>query len=441
MRFGMLEMVREFAEERLVASGEREALRARHAAYFTELVDRVQPGYYTATTPLTRQFEDERDNVRAALAWEAEREETGLLVRLALAEWWWWDPSEGFRWLERAVELTPRSDFKQRALLLALLGTFGMIWKGSAIDAELKPLIEEGLAIGRDIGDTRVIGLATQPLCMFALNEGDIDLALALIEESVTAWQSLAEPNCRVGLAQSLAAYIVVQRGDLARAEALATAGLAQARAVGAELAIASVAEFLGSYIRARGDLGQAASLYAESLTIVRDGRGPMTVSLCLKSLGAVAATVGRAESAIRLFGASEAARERHGFAILSAIEEESLRQDIAPARAKLSAAAFAAAWAAGRSLTLDQAVAEALTVAEAVTAGASSDPATGHGLTPREREVLSLLAAGQSNREIAARLHLSERTVESHVLHVLTKLDLPSRTAAAGWAIRQGLA
>lgn len=61
-------------------------------------------------------------------------------------------------------------------------------------------------------------------------------------------------------------------------------------------------------------------------------------------------------------------------------------------------------------------------------------------GLTPREREVLRLRAAGQSNREIAATLSLSERTVEHHVLHLLTKLELPSRTAAAAFAIRQGL-
>jgi DNA-binding CsgD family transcriptional regulator len=61
--------------------------------------------------------------------------------------------------------------------------------------------------------------------------------------------------------------------------------------------------------------------------------------------------------------------------------------------------------------------------------------------LTPREREVLRLVAGGQSNREIAAGLFLSERTVENHVRHILAKLDLVSRTAAAAYAIRHGLA
>jgi DNA-binding NarL/FixJ family response regulator len=69
------------------------------------------------------------------------------------------------------------------------------------------------------------------------------------------------------------------------------------------------------------------------------------------------------------------------------------------------------------------------------------SDAIARHGLSPRELEVLGLVVAGQSNREIAQHLFLSERTVENHVRHILTKLEVPSRVAAAGYAIRHGLA
>jgi DNA-binding NarL/FixJ family response regulator len=62
-------------------------------------------------------------------------------------------------------------------------------------------------------------------------------------------------------------------------------------------------------------------------------------------------------------------------------------------------------------------------------------------GLSPRETEVLRLLAGGRSNRAIAESLSISERTVENHVFHILAKLGVDSRTAAATWAVRQGLA
>lgn len=66
--------------------------------------------------------------------------------------------------------------------------------------------------------------------------------------------------------------------------------------------------------------------------------------------------------------------------------------------------------------------------------------PAPSQALTPREREVVALVAEGLSNRKIAERLYLSERTVESHVQNVLTKLGFGSRTQVAAWAVREGL-
>jgi DNA-binding CsgD family transcriptional regulator len=61
--------------------------------------------------------------------------------------------------------------------------------------------------------------------------------------------------------------------------------------------------------------------------------------------------------------------------------------------------------------------------------------------LTPREMEVVRLLAQGLTNRTIAESLSISQRTVENHVLHILDKLELDSRTAAATWAVREGIA
>jgi DNA-binding NarL/FixJ family response regulator len=101
------------------------------------------------------------------------------------------------------------------------------------------------------------------------------------------------------------------------------------------------------------------------------------------------------------------------------------LEQAVAATRITLGDAAFQAAWDAGRILGPDQAVAAAQ---EAVV----FLPGAPHGsLTPREMEILRLIAAGKSNPDIAGDLYLSVRTVENHVAHILAKLDVRTRNAA----------
>lgn len=123
-------------------------------------------------------------------------------------------------------------------------------------------------------------------------------------------------------------------------------------------------------------------------------------------------------------------------------------RRDYEPAvaalRAELGEATFTAEYAAGRRLPLADAIVEATAVATTppdTRTDIAPPPGAALGLSRREAEVLRLVATGQSNREIATALCISERTVENHLLHLLTKLDLPSRTAAAAYAHTHGLA
>ena len=161
-RFVMLETVREYALERLAASGETAAVRAKHAAYFTSLAERGISGYYTSTGSATaRQFTAERANVRAALAWEAKQGATDLLLRLAAAGWWYWSATEGCRALERALAATaPVSASRrgERALLLATMGEITAVWLGDG--AAATPLLEESLVLAQEADDAEAIALA-----------------------------------------------------------------------------------------------------------------------------------------------------------------------------------------------------------------------------------------------------------------------------------------
>jgi DNA-binding NarL/FixJ family response regulator len=132
--------------------------------------------------------------------------------------------------------------------------------------------------------------------------------------------------------------------------------------------------------------------------------------------------------------------RERAGIGKDAAAEQIRLERAYAPARARLSADAFAAAWVEGQALPLDQAVAEAIEVARGFTSETPVSDGFRASLTPREVAVLSLLVEGISDKEIAEVLGISRRTASKHVETILDKLDVPSRTAAATFATRHGL-
>ena len=147
---------------------------------------------------------------------------------------------------------------------------------------------------------------------------------------------------------------------------------------------------------------------------------------------------------AAEFLGAAEALRQQIGTSI-KGWDRPAYERGVATVRATLSPEAFASAWAAGAAMPLAAVIAEAM-VDAAPTASPSAraevvDPAITAGLTPREGEVLRLLSDGVSDREIAAALSISERTAGNHVQHILQKLGVDSRTAAAVFALRLGLA
>jgi DNA-binding NarL/FixJ family response regulator len=155
--------------------------------------------------------------------------------------------------------------------------------------------------------------------------------------------------------------------------------------------------------------------------------------------VASVAAARRQPEQAARLDGAIAALREQLGTAV-APWDQSAYERRKAAVQAIISPEAFTAARAAGAALSPEQAVAEAMADPASVDASPSSEPSLAAGLTAREREVLRLLAEGQSDREIADALSISSRTVSGHVTHLLGKLGVDSRTAAVAYALRHRL-
>jgi non-specific serine/threonine protein kinase len=436
----MLETVREFAAEQLAAGGEDTGVRGRHAAYFEALVTGAEkmfwgdaPGDVRAVLAL------ELGNIRAALAWATEHEETDTALHLASAMF---DPV----WLTGAEA---REQVRRLRLALALpggspaarvkaLNTAARATAQLLDHREATSLHQEALALARRHGDGYGAADALAGLGDIALHVKDIDGVRPLLGEALAGFRRL-DAQGRVGWVlfqmASLDSRAAVDEGgdpaDLARAAGHYEEALAIFRAIGEPRSVGQALHGLAYVAYKRRDLARALASTRELLALEWEGRWP--VYAYLEDIADVAGRVGRAETAARLYGAADAQRERVGRPVEGLFRAE-YERDVAIARESLGEAAFAAAWAAGRALPPEQAVAEALDPEW----GVAAEP--GIPLSPREREILRLRAAGQSNRAISEALFISERTVESHVARILRRLEVATVAEAIAAARAAGL-
>jgi non-specific serine/threonine protein kinase len=443
-RFSMLATIREYGLERLEESGEAIGVRDRHAAYYQALATSTEPALRgRQQVDWLAQLEAEHDNLRAALGWTLERQDIPAALRMAGALGWFWNLrgyfSEGRAWLERVMAVVPPGERTQaRALVLNWAGVLAFR-QGDIVRAAA--LLDESAGIFRDVGDSGGLAYALVVLGLVVLYQGDPARARQLLEESVARFR--ADDNTwGVALALRNLGEVATTEGDLATRRALLEESVRLVREVGDNWGLALALNNAGDVVRGQGDAGQAAHLFAESLALFRELGDKQGIAWCLAQMAGAAAAAGQAERAARIFGAVAALLESIA-ARLDPVDRAEYAHSVAAVRAQLSEPAFAAAWAEGAALSLDAILAYAAAppnppVLPAHAPSAAADP---DALTPREIEVLRLLAAGLTDAQIADRLSLSARTVQTHVRSIYSKLDLTTRSAATRYAMEHHLA
>jgi predicted ATPase/DNA-binding CsgD family transcriptional regulator len=440
-RYQLLETVREYARDLLEASGEAEAVREWHASYFTGRAESIglYLGWQRDTGSSIRLLDVEQDNLRAALAWASARGPLETFLRLAAALQHYWTLTgrlvEGRAWLDRAVAVCDAASLPLRAAVLREAAWFE--WRFDLDRAET--LGQQALALSREHGDPTAVVHALTHLGWTAEYQGRFARALAFHEEAIELIRSLEDPSWTAWSTRNVGMQLY-RLGEIEVGERRLDEALALFRRGGYRFGAAFVLTNLAEIALARGDHARAAALWQEWIGLSWYVTG---LPDYLKDLAEIAVACGQAGWAARLLGAEEALRERFGI-ILKPDDVPEYEKPAADARAALDEEAFEAAWAEGRRLSPDEARAEAVRVADAIAAATeritpSADEE--HGLTPRELEVLRLVAAGRSNREIADALFISEHTVRKHVERILGKLGVESRAAAAAFAVRHGLA
>jgi predicted ATPase/DNA-binding CsgD family transcriptional regulator len=485
-RYTMLETIRDYALDRLRAAGQAEAARGRHSRWCLVFAEEAEGRLRGAEQPVwLARLEREHDNLRAALTWcLAAPDRSGDALRLAGALHWFWylrgHYREGRQWLEAALAL-PSAPTLARARALAGSGVLGFP-HGEFVDARER--LRESIAIGRELGDPGTVAYGLHFLAMGDLPHTDPAESRAQAEESIALFR---EAGDRWGLAMALRGLgmvaLVTRRFD--EADAPFAESLALTRDVGDGWCLARVLHYAGEVARARGDVERARDLYEESLGLYRGlnlrnpeaivrhnlgyvalhqgdpGRGLscfadaltthvehdnlLNIGHCLAGIACIAASLDHPEQAARLFGAVDAILAHIGAAIWP-VDKGDHDRHLVLVRERLAEDVFAATFAAGRALALEDAIAEGFAVRDEAEAGtrngqrpaaATANGAAVPGLSPREREILRLLTQRATDREIAAALSISPRTVMHHVSSILAKLEVGNRRDAAALATR----
>ncbi|HEU5103349.1 MAG TPA: tetratricopeptide repeat protein, partial [Roseiflexaceae bacterium] len=230
-------------------------------------------------------------------------------------------------------------------------------------------LLQQSLAIFRRIGSTIGIEYTQMLQGKLACCQGDLARAATLLRENIAISHQIGDKTWRARSLNYLG-LVVYHQGDMHDATAIFDEALALAQAIGSGRELVETLYGLGRVALREGAVERAVTLLSESLILARDQGIRLFVAERLEACGAAAIALGQASHAARLFGAAEALREAID-APLPPVEHADYERDVAAARSQLDEAAFATAWAAGRALTLEQAIAYALEGSDATTATA----------------------------------------------------------------------
>jgi predicted ATPase/DNA-binding CsgD family transcriptional regulator/Tfp pilus assembly protein PilF len=482
-RLVMLETLREFGLEQLVARGEDEIVRQAHANFFLDLAMEAAAGLHSSGQALCLQrLEQEQANLRGALAWFIDSGDAERALTMVGSLFRFWELNgylrEGSTWAQRALAMEGAESHAASAK--ATVGSAILAYRLGDYEQSTRDA-ERGLRVSLEHDDQPMVALAFNTLGGIAYDRGDYDRATELFGRALTIRRergdraTLSDSLNNVGVAArekedyetAAAAFqealqiareqgepssiafalngigVVAQRqGDLDRAVALHEEALALRRTSDHRSVPISLSN-LAATIFLQDDLERSASLYRESLELRSERGEQFGIAESIAGLLRIAAARDRCVLAVRLFGAVEGLRRSLGASMISP-DHRWCEQVIAGITPKLDPSVYADAYAAGEAMTVETAINEALAVAGPVNvdavAAVREDAEASYQLSEREYEVLRLLADGHSDREIGDELFISHRTVMKHVRHILEKLEAPTRTAAVAFAIRHNL-
>ena len=433
VRYSMLEVIRHFGREMLDEDhDDAVALRARHTSWFLGLVARAdaewnteRQGYWLHALPL------EHKNIVHALSTASGDENSVNAAAEAVCGLWryyWWACgwlTEGIYWVDRCSRLLTTPVLRARLLLLGSL----LAWT-IGDSAARTALLHEGQAAAEESGDRLSLALAEHVRGDAALYRGQPRAAVEHFRRALSTYDAGSTSHRVDTLLMLTLAYAAL--GDVEGAEAAHLETLLTL--VPAERFQRSYSLlYFGEALRRHGSLDRALSAVRDALRLKAELDDPFGVAWTFEILAEIACDMHLHKRAAFLLGA--ASRMWKSMAIdVPTLERLQIREGLTRDRLRSATgpAAFTDYCRRGEQIELEAAIAVALQDGAIPGAGASrTEPGL---LTARESEIAELVALGMTNKQIASKLVIAQRTVDAHVQNVLTKLGFNSRAQIVAW-------
>jgi predicted ATPase/DNA-binding CsgD family transcriptional regulator len=431
-RYWLLETMRRYGRERLRDAGEQAAMQQRHLVWICELARQVGAWDCRQAEVFQRMY-DERDNLWAALDFcSSDPAQVAAAAEAAEHLMAYWASHGPFgdvrRVLTSLADLAPENSLpRARLLWVAAIMAFDQN------DTEAcRALSGESLRIGTELKDVEVAASALLVAAMPRWMDGDLAGATEQMDSALSLARLMRLDHVELNALDALCSLLAA-RGELDRAVDVGEQGLALSQDRGELWMRGYLLTFLAQAIWRQGDRRRAGTLAREAATcthVIDDRQGLANV---LETLAGMAAESGRPQRGATLLGCAEQVRGQSAMTLMDLYRPQHDRSVTAIVRA-IGEKAFDAAFARGRAMTIDEGVAFAVEDEPPAKPAPPVKATPNTELTSRQLEIARLIADDLTNRQIADRLFLSERTVETHITNMLNKLGLNSRVQLSRW-------
>jgi predicted ATPase/DNA-binding CsgD family transcriptional regulator len=431
-RYWLLETMRQYGQERLTEAGETAATQKRHFDWTCGLARLA--GAWDGRQPETfARMSSERVNLWAALDFCARQPgELAAAAEAAQHLMAFWVSRGPFgavrRMLTSLAELAPE-DSLPRARLLWVAAV--MASSQNDYDA-CAALSDESLRIGTEVKDVEVVAWSLVHASMARWVEGDLAGSARQLESALSLARLMRVEQAELAILNTLCG-LYIATGDLDRAVELGEQGLAMSEGRGELWMRGYLLNFLAQLSWIRGERPRAEALAREAVLCkhaIDDRNG---VTFALGTLAWMAAESGQHVRAATLLGSAQRVRDESSLTLIEVFRPQHERSTSLIVKG-IGQRAFDAAFARGRAMTIGESVAFVVADEQAPKPTSRVKAAPDTKLTPRQLEIARLIAEDLTNREIADRLFLSERTVETHITNMLNKLGLNSRVQLSRW-------